>query len=504
MSKMIEVHQPCPNCKSSDAYCKYDDGHGWCFSCNTYTASEKSKSKDVYFDVPSNYRGIAKRIWQKYKVMFRLSDGELNQIIFPVGKDRFQHRSIADKNFWFSGSGKQTKLFGEELFERGGAKAITICEGYIDALSVYQMMGEYPVVAVTSASSAKTECARSIDFLNSFETIYICFDNDDPGERAAKEVASLFDYRKTKFVKMDRLKDPNEYLEAGKEKEFASAWWASKNYTPDNIVFDFKDIDALIDGEGEEPSVSFPFAKINEMTYGIRLGEVVLLTGQEGIGKTEVIRAIEYSILKETTDNIGIIHLEESKLRAIKGLVGLDLKQPVHLPDSLLTKEDIKAAYHKLSGEKERIFFYTDNRSEDMNDLLQSIRFMVTALDCKYVFLDHITLCVTGLEDVDERRFLDVLSTKLLKLTEELHFSLILVSHLNEENKTRGSKNISKIADTHIFLDRNPDDMDPIERNTTKLYLRKNRYGAATGPAGQLFFDAATFTLIEQEEKPFG
>jgi hypothetical protein len=31
--KILEQHIPCPMCSSSDAYCIYSDGHGYCFSC---------------------------------------------------------------------------------------------------------------------------------------------------------------------------------------------------------------------------------------------------------------------------------------------------------------------------------------------------------------------------------------------------------------------------------------------------------------------------------------
>lgn len=32
----MNKHQACPKCPSSDAYWEYEDGHGFCFSCNTY------------------------------------------------------------------------------------------------------------------------------------------------------------------------------------------------------------------------------------------------------------------------------------------------------------------------------------------------------------------------------------------------------------------------------------------------------------------------------------
>ena len=39
-SKAVKTHQPCPDCGSSDALCYYDDGHTFCFSCETVTRDE--------------------------------------------------------------------------------------------------------------------------------------------------------------------------------------------------------------------------------------------------------------------------------------------------------------------------------------------------------------------------------------------------------------------------------------------------------------------------------
>lgn len=46
-SAVILANQPCPNCPSSDAYMLYSDGHGFCFSCQTYTKPEDDPEKSV-------------------------------------------------------------------------------------------------------------------------------------------------------------------------------------------------------------------------------------------------------------------------------------------------------------------------------------------------------------------------------------------------------------------------------------------------------------------------
>lgn len=360
------------------------------------------------------------------------------------------------------------------------------------------MLGSaYPAVSVRSASSAKADCDKHRAYLNAFERIYLCFDNDEPGRKAKAEVARLFDFNKVYDVDMSEYKDANAYLDAGKATEFKRLWFNSKRFLPEGIISTLGEFDTIIDTETRKDSVSLPFPTLQGMTFGLRTGEVVLFTAMEGIGKTEVIRAIEYHLLKNTEDNVGIIHLEEDKARNLKGLAGYELDAPCHLPDSLVTNQDIKDALRRVTKKDERLHLYNHFGSDDPDIILDTIRFLVASCGCKWITLDHITMVVSGLGDEDERKALDYISTRLAMMVKELDFGLLLVSHVNDEGKTRGSRNISKIADCWVHLDRNQQAPTEEQRNTTDLTVRKNRFGARTGPSGKLYFDLGTFKLRE-------
>ena len=61
-------------------------------------------------------------------------------------------------------------------------------------MSVSQMVGKrYPIVSVrTGAAGAVTDCKKQYEFINGFEQIVLCFDNDEPGREASRRVAELF------------------------------------------------------------------------------------------------------------------------------------------------------------------------------------------------------------------------------------------------------------------------------------------------------------------------
>lgn len=503
----VKTAQPCPCGKSSDAYAINHDGSGKCFSCDKFFPS-KGSSMEVasYDDIKQTFRGISPATFKKYGVTYGLGeDGKPVTVNFPYGNGHTKIRFLADKQFKTAGEIERNTgyLFGMDKFPKNSSKAITITEGEFDAMAAFEIFGgRYPVVSVSSAGAAYKDISQDIDYLNTYDKIYLCFDSDEPGQKALQKVAGLFDFNKVYHVKMDQFKDANDYLRNHKKDDFIKEWWAAKRFLPEGVISSYSEFDEIIDAASDVESVSYPFETLNDMTYGIRTGEVVLLTALEGVGKTEIVRSIEHHLLKTTENSIGVIHLEESKSRILKGFAGYELKVPAHLPDTTVSNEDIKKALRQATGSDERLHIYTHFGSDDPDIILNTIRFMVGPCKCKYVFLDHITMAVTGLEEQDERRVLDYLSTQLATMAEDLDFALILVSHVNDEGKTRGSRNISKVASTWIHLDRDITSDSLQVRNTTDLTIRKNRFAGQTGPAGSLLFDAGTFMLEEQMDLP--
>jgi twinkle protein len=521
--KTIKDHIPCPCGESSDAYAIYSDGHGHCFSCSKRFDTEadgdevvtppwdegKTPSLPIIFDQTTTmeylpWRGVSKETMAKFGVLTGVApDGEPIYLRFPYGEKHAKVRSLKEKQFRVEGGEgfSDAPLFGQTVFSAGSGKALTITEGELDALSVYEMLGpESRVISIKGGSSAHRDCSQVRDYINSFEKIYLCLDNDEVGQKAVREIARLFDANRLYHVKLTKFKDANEYLTNGESKEFTRIWWNARRYLPEGIVSSYSEFESIIKQSAVKEGTPYPFPSLTKKTYGLRTGEVVLITALEGIGKTEIVRSIEHALLKNTDDNIALIHLEESKDQNLKRLAGYELGRPAHLPDNPPTDEEIIDAIKTVTGRDERLHLYSHFGSTDPDVILDVIRVLVSSLGCKWVCLDHITMVVSGLGEDDERKTLDRLSTRLAMLVEELDFGLILVSHINDEGRTRGSRNISKIADVWITLSRDKLAENELERNTTYVALEKNRFGAQTGPVCKLFFDLKTFRVEEMND----
>jgi len=500
-SKIIQQHVPCPKCPSSDGYCLYEDGHGHCYACNYHHFN-----KDTFEDVTYTYeylphRGLYKKTLEFFDIKTKVdADGRPISVGFRYPNSSYKVRSLEEKSFRWEGA-SEAGLFGRDKFSTGSSKAVTITEGEYDAASLYQVLGS-PVVSVRSSSSALADVSHDRSWLSGFEQIYLAFDSDTAGKDAAARVAKLFDYNKVLVVNFDRRKDANEYLQAGEEQELRQLWWNAKKYLPETIVSSFSDFQKLL-LETPKAGVPYPFPSLNQFTYGIRKGESVLITAQEGVGKTEIMHSILYNTLKETDDAIGAIFLEEPKGHLLRSIAGLHLKKPTHLPECGCTELEIMEAIKDCVRVDDRLHVYSHFGSDDPDILLDTIRFQVSARGVAYLFLDHISMVVSGLAGEDERRALDYISTRLEMMVKELNFSLIFVSHVNDAGQTRGSRYISKIADIRIDATRDMLHPDERIRNTTSLVVPKNRFCGKTGFVGNYIFDPYTRQFSEAANDNF-
>ena len=203
---------------------------------------------------------------------------------------------------------------------------------------------------------------------------------------------------------------------------------------------------------------------------------------------------------------VGYIALEESIQRTLQGIIGVEVSRPLHFEDNLAEDEELKAAFDRLLGTG-RLFLYDHFGSIDPERLVEQIQYLATAEGVDVVILDHLTIVVSGIADLDERRALDVTCTKLRQVVESSGVGLIIVSHLkrpegkgHEEGaqvtlgSLRGSHSIAQLSDIVVAAERNQQG-DPAERSELQLRVLKNRFSGTTGPVDKLLYDQGTGRL---------
>jgi twinkle protein len=259
----------------------------------------------------------------------------------------------------------------------------------------------------------------------------------------------------------------------------------------------------------EKADCDYPYEELNKLTYGIRKGELVMVTAGSGLGKSQFLREIVWHILNKTSDNIGLMFLEEGVRKTARSLMSLAVNKPIHLPDVEVSPEELKDAFDRTLG-SDRVYLFDHFGSTSLENIVNRVRYMAKGLNCGYIMLDHISIIISGGDVGDERKALDAIMTKLRMLVQETGVSLICVSHLKRPeskghedgaatslSQLRGSGAIAQLSDIVIGLERNGQALDPIERNTTNVRVLKNRYSGFTGNAGSILYNGKTGRMLE-------
>lgn len=525
-------HEPCPKCGSSDACGVFSDGHRYCYSCNSYFRPDGSvKSEEVRVskecipfedleEVSLTKRCISKDTCSKFKYFSTVYKGKPCQVACyydDSGNIVGQKLRFPDKSFAILGS-ISNRLYGSQLWASG--KKIVITEGEIDCLTVSQLQGnKWPVVSIPNgAQAAKKAIEANLEYLDKFDEVVLMFDMDEPGRKACEECAKVLPAGKA-FIANLPLKDPNECLLEGKGSEVIQAIWNAKPYRPDGIVAGtdlyekcVTDIDDLKD------SVEYPWVALQNKTKGARHGELYVLTSGSGMGKSTILRELEYYFGVQRGELCGIVALEESTRKTGLELMSIHLNKRLIL-DPEGTDEDERSRAFEATIGNGRFYLYDHFGSLDSGNLLSKLRYMIVSLGCKRIFLDHISIVVSGMdtdEDGGERKAIDKLMTNLRSLVEETQCTMFVVSHLKRPEKKgheeggqvslsqlRGSGAIAQLSDMVIGLERNQQGDNP---NVLTLRVLKNRFCGLTGVSGYLKYNTETGRLEEYgegEECPF-
>lgn len=415
---------------------------------------------------------------------------------------------FSDKSFTFIGNPKLATLYGQWLWRDGG-KMVVVTEGEIDAMTVSQLQGnKWATVSVQNgAQGASKSIRKALDWLLKFDHVVFMFDNDEPGRAAAVECAKLLPPGRAKIASLP-LKDPNDMLVAGRGDELIDAIWGAKEYRPDGII-SVEDIWDSLTTEEDTPSVPYPWQRLTEKTGGIRKRELVTITAGSGIGKSLFCRQIAYDLIINKNWRVGYVGLEESPKRTVLGITSVGLGVPLHMRSNGVERDVLVEHLERL---KSKLFLYDSFGSVDPDNLLERLRYLAVGMQCDALVLDHVSIAISGLEDIDERRALDVMMTKLRSLVEETGVTLFVVSHVRRAqgdkgyeqglglslSALRGSAAIAQLSDMVIGLER---DQQGDNANETVIRVLKNRFSGDTGEAGTLFYNKDTGVLQEQPFK---
>jgi len=514
---MAVIREPCEDCGSDDNRAVFDNGSTWCFTEDcSYNKTRKvvndtptDLDKGVYEPIPN--RRLSQRTCEFFSYEVGFENGASTHIANyrdTTGKIVAQKIRYPDKRFAWKGEPNKATLFGKHLWNNK-SKNIIITEGEIDALSIAESQDcKWPVVSIPNgAQSAVKTITAELEWLSGFDQIILCFDRDDAGQRATEAVAALFAPGKIRIANLSG-KDANEVLVAGKIKELTSIVWNAAEYRPDGIVTG-REIDLTTLFTKEDSGLSSPYPMMDEMIRGWLPGRLYTFYAGTGNGKTSIMKeCLRHLRIHHPEQVIANFFLEENLKHTVKSLFALECNIPtfkLNENPELLSETDRTKSYDKLihDGKEDKMLFYRHFGSLDAKRLFNMLEYFVIGKKATIVFLDHISILISGLEDQGEgeRRAIDRIMTDLRAFAERTQVTFIIATQLKRQEKSygegaditessaRGSGSIEHLSDVIISLNRNKGSDSP---NEVQLKVIKNRVSGFIGEADLIEYNLDT------------
>ncbi len=326
-------------------------------------------------------------------------------------------------------------------------KSLVIVESETDCMAAYQMRIHNVVALTTGATSFLPEW---VQWVQQFKNIYICLNSDMAGQRGAYKIAEKIGFKKCRNLILP-TNDINDYLLEKSSKEFLHEFKNVKEFSIKNItrISEYvEQLDEWFSTEGSLKGLELPFDKINNYVKGFKHEDLIILTGDAGIGKTTFSLNILLSFLKKNHKCLGFF-LEGKIMYYILRMMSIETKTKVEELNDF--PEDWKNIKKKFLDYQ--MFFYSGPQLVlNPHNLAELLSVAVKTYDIEYVIIDNLQKFVK-----DDRNVVQQISqavSVLKDLAVDLKIPILLISHIRklEGNRKRISMHDAKSSST-IYQD---------------------------------------------------
>lgn len=467
------------------------------------------------------HRRISQAVAELFGVRYSVASdtGDPRSVYYPYYENGritdYKIRHLPKQFATLTGKIARAELFGQHLIDqRRGLLIIT--EGEDDCMAALDMLWaegkSYHVVSLQNGANedGKLDKAllRQLEFIQGFSKVAICLDNDQPGQATALALADAIAAQCD--VRLMHLPEGyNDVYDLWREGH--SAWFLemlnrAEQYRPEGVI-EGTEVQLKVLQEPVSVGFELPWPQLQHRTKGLRKGEITLLTAGTGIGKTTMAREIAYHMVTQHGCKVGMIMLEEQYQKTAQGFVALDNNIPLPLlrtqPDRL-SQERWEASHAKLFASG-KVSLFNHFGSVESDILLRKMRYQALALECDFIFLDHITMVMSGQDTRDERKDIDILMTRLAELVTETGVGVVGVVHLRRTlNKSynkgdeveltdlRGSSQLEALSFNIWALER---DQQGDSKDVLTIRNLKNREWGFTGLCDRLVYNHSTGRL---------
>lgn len=480
------------------------------FSLNIYIEEKKplrkaNKKPSKYSDKIDKVEAyISSRKISKETMVYANIKADRNNIVFEYKNENGEHVSNKfrparkvekkERKMWFE---EDTNINTLYLMDKADmSKPLTICEGEFDCLSLIDA-GIKNCVSVPTGASSLEWVEVNYDFLESFPSIIIWFDNDDAGKKGSKAISNRLD--NVKVVNMDKYNDINELLfregaEAVREQH------RKAEYPAIDDVIEFDSIEDYNVYEAE--NIKTGFKKLDAVMYGFVEGSLNVFTGNSGAGKSTLIN--QMCLIESISQG--------HKAFIFSGeLTNSNLKY--WIAHTLANESDIEtvnrsdgSSYSKIKKEsinnmakwlKDKLFIYNNDLDYSYETILNRMEKLAKRYGVKVFIIDNLMTVDLG-RGKDRLEAETEFITAIKKFAKTYNAIVHLVAHprkiakgeIVDKADVSGSGNITNLADYVTTISRVEAEDGSLEGDSTVFSVRKNRPTGVQNKNVKLFFNS--------------
>jgi len=455
----------------------------------------ESKSEAVTY---LTSRGISEEVVKAYEITVR--DDNKDILVFPFKDVNGNLTFIKYRNTKFvKGETKGSKEFCEEgckpiLFGMNHCntdnKTLIITEGQIDSLSVITA-GFENAVSVPTGCNGFTWIPYCYDFVNQFERIIVFGDCENGHITLADELAKRWD-KKVRVCRPEdyrECKDANEILQKFQAVGIRQVIENAEAKYDEHIkpMAKVQQVDIM-----KIPAISTGMNNVDAiLDGGFRLGQLAVLTGKRGEGKSTIASMWGVEALRQNYN----CFFYSGELMDFFFRNWMDC-QITGKAEHTNSENDMLNAWY---GDKAYIYDETIAEGDELKSLLDTVEIAIIQRNCKFILLDNLMTAIDVDLDVDIYRSQSKFVGDLAKLAKKYEVFILLIAHPRKEfsknltnDSISGSSNITDKADIVLTYAR-PDKEEDSDPDHRRLQITKNRLTgklAENSKALHLVFDS--------------
>ena len=402
-------------------------------------------------------RGISEDITRKYNITTRTDYPDV--LVFPFHDENNVRQFIKYRNTRFNGHGnkewceKDTKpiLFGMAQCEDFTTLAIT--EGQIDSLSLAEC-GIKNAVSVPTGALGFTWFRHCEEWINKFESIIVFGDYEKGKISLVDELQARVKQLVKVVQKVDYLgeKDANAILQKYGRQAVITAIENAKPVEIKSIkdLSDVKSIDIH-----SLPKIKTNIRELDRIIGGLYFGQVILLTGKRGEGKSTFMSQLVVEALDQNVNTF--VYSGELADYHFKRWLDLQVAGPNNIKITKNEYGDENASIEEQVQEqinawyRGRAYIYDNNyipdKNDEMDSLVATVEKSIIQYDVKLICIDNL---MTAIEP-DETNNIYAQQSKfvgdLKKLAMKYNVVVILVAHPRKTKEAITNDDVSGSAD---------------------------------------------------------